>query len=527
MAVSIDESKVKEDLLYVGTDDGVIQVTDNAGESWTKISTFPGVPEYTYVSDILASKFDENVVFATFDNHKRDDFKPYVLKSTDKGRTWVSISSNLPENGTAHTIQQDHVNPDLLFVGTEFGVHYSIDGGQTWTQLKSGIPTIAVKDIAIQERENDLVLASFGRGFYILDDYTPLRAFNKELADSTAYIFDIKDALMYIQKRRGGYGSGSNVYIADNPPFGATFTYYIKESPKTLKQERKKREKELIKEKKPIPIPTLDELRAEENEVKPHLIFTIRDEDGNLIRKLSEGVSEGINRTTWDLRFPNTRPVSLRGGDFNPTSMGGSGMLVLPGKYSVTIDQYYRGVVTRLAGPKEFVVKSLDNTTLPAENREELVAFQLKLAELYRVISGSEEFADALMEQTRHAKQAAQRTVGTTQELMDRITGVETRLDNILWKFNGQEPKASPEENLPALPSINERLGSIVWTHYGSTSGISQTQRDQFEILKEEFPPVLEELKQIYNTDLPEIEKQLEAIGAPYTPGRIPVWTLD
>lgn len=527
MAVSIDESKVKEDLVYVGTDDGVIQVTEDAGENWTKVTAFPGVPEYTYVSDLLASKFDENVVFATFDNHKRDDFKPYVLKSTDKGKTWVSISNNLPENGAVHSIQQDHVNADLLFVGTEFGIHYSIDGGQVWTQLKSGIPTVAVKDIAIQERENDLVLATFGRGFYILDDYTPLRAFTKELSDSTAYIFDIKDALMYVQKSRGGYGSGSNVYIADNPPFGATFTYYIKESPKTLKQERKKMEKDLAKDKKPIPMPTLEELRAEENEVKPHLIFTITDEGGNLVRKLTEGVGTGINRLNWDLRYPNTRPVSVRDGKYNPTSMGGSGMFVLPGKYYVSISQYHRGEVKELAGPKEFIVKSLDNATLPAENREELVAFQKQLAELYRVVSGSEDFANLLMERTINAKQAAQRTVGATQELMDQITAVETQLDDILWKFNGQSPKASQEENLPAPPSINERMGSMTWVHYRSTSGITQSQRDQFDILKEEFPPVLEELRAIFETGLPAIEAELEKIGAPYTPGRIPVWTLD
>lgn len=527
MAVSIEESRVKEDLVYVGTDDGVISTTEDAGQNWTQVKAFPGIPEYTYVSDILASKFDENVVFATFDNHKRDDFKPYVLKSTDKGKSWTSIAGNLPENGTVHSIQQDHVNPDLLFVGTEFGIHFSVDGGKIWTQLKSGIPTIAVKDIAIQERENDLVIATFGRGFYIMDDYTPLRVFTKELLDSTAYMFDIKDALMYVQRNRGGYGSGSNVYIADNPDFGATFTHYIKEAPKTLKSERKKKEKELAKDKKPIPIPTLEEQRAEENEVQPHLIFTITDESGNLVRKLTKSVSTGINRTNWDLRYPNTRPVNLRDGKYSPTSMGGSGMFVLPGTYYVAVSQYHRGEITELIPPKEFVVKTLDNTTVPAENREELVAFQKEVAELYRVISGTEEFADELMERVRHAKQAAQRTVGASPELMAKISALETQLDEVLWKFNGQRPKASREENWPAPPSINERLGGIVWIHYRSTSGITKAQRDQYEILKEMFPPVLEELKGIYSNSLPEIENELEAIGAPYTPGRVPVWTID
>jgi photosystem II stability/assembly factor-like uncharacterized protein len=527
MAVSLDESPLKENLIYIGTDDGLIQVTENAGESWTKYESFPGVPENTYVSDILSSKFNENVVFASFDNRKRDDFKPYVFKSTDKGATWTSIAGSLPENGTVHTIQQDHINPELLFVGTEFGIFFTVDGGKIWTQLKSGIPTNAVRDIAIQERENDLVLATFGRGFYILDDYSPLRELTPELLDTSAYIFPVKDALMYVQKRRGGYGSGSNVYIAKNPEFGATFTYYVKESPKTLSGERREKEKELIKNKERIPIPTMDELRAEENEVKPHLIFTIRDENGNEIRKLTSDIKKGINRINWNLRYPGTRPVSIKDKKYDPLSMGGDGMYVLPGKYSVSVSQFVRGEITELAGPVEFVAKSLDNATLPAEDRDELVAFQQKLAELSRTVMGAEKFANDLMERVRYNKQAAQRTVGTPVELMQQIEDAETRMEEILWKFEGQKPKASREENRPAPPSINQRLYSIIRVHWRSTAAVTQTQKDVFEILKEEVPPVLEELKTMHNATIPEIEKELDRMGAPWTPGRIPEWNID
>jgi photosystem II stability/assembly factor-like uncharacterized protein len=247
--VSLSESRLDEKLLYAGTDDGVISITTNGGESWKQVKSFPGVPEYTYVSDLLADRFDDNVVYATFDNLKRDDFKPYVLKSTDKGNTWTSIASNLPENGTVHTFEQDPVVPGLLFVGTEFGFYFSIDGGEAWTKLTSGMPTIAVRDMAIQEQHNDLVLATFGRGFYILDDYTPLRelAMNKAILEHEAHIFPVDDALMYIQTG-GKYGQGSTFFTADNPDFGATFTYYLKEVPRTLKAERQEEEKELFKE---------------------------------------------------------------------------------------------------------------------------------------------------------------------------------------------------------------------------------------------------------------------------------------
>jgi photosystem II stability/assembly factor-like uncharacterized protein len=526
IAISLDESRVKENLIYVGTDDGLIQVTEDAGGSWSKTESFPGVPANTYVSDILASKFDENIVFASFDNILRDDFKPYLLKSTDKGKSWSSITGNLPEKGTVHTIQQDFINPDLLFVGTEFGCFFTIDGGKMWTQLKSGIPTVSVKDIAIQERESDLVLASFGRGFYILDDYSPLRKLNKELLDSTAYIFPVKDALMYVQKFRGGYGSGSNIYIAENPPFGAIFTYYIKEAPKTLKEQRQEKEKDLFKDKKPIPIPTMDELRAEENEVLPHLVFTIKDESGSIVRKLTKGISEGMSRINWNLRYSAVSPIRVED-KYDPMNMGDDGMFVLPGKYTLTMAQVVRGEIKYLAGPVEFIVKPLNNTTLPAEDRAELVAFQQKLAELGRVVRGSEDFAYELMERVRSDKQAVQRTPEAVKELMDKIEVVEKQMDNILWKFNGQQAKASQEENLPAPPSINDRLYSIIYTHYSSTAGVTQTQRDGYEILKEEFPPVLNELKDIYEVKLPVIEKELESIGAPWTPGRIPEWNIE
>ncbi|MCB2220884.1 MAG: glycosyl hydrolase [Bacteroidetes bacterium] len=527
MGVSLEESPLKEGLLYVGADDGVIQVTEDAGGSWTKYQNFPGVPEYTYVSDILASKHDENVVFASFNNLKRDDFKPYILKSTDKGKSWTSIAANLPDNGSVHTIQQDHVNPDLLFVGTEFAAYFSADGGKIWTKLSSGLPTVAIMDMAIQERENDLVLASFGRGFYIMDDYTPLRTAAQVLKDSVPHMFPIKDALLYAQTSRGGYGSGSNVYIAKNPDFGATFTYYIKEAPKTLKQMRQKEEKKLFKDKKPIPMPTLEELRAEENEVKPHMIFTITDADGNIIRKLSEGVKSGINRTTWDLRYASTRPVNNRDGKYDPTSMGGSGLMVMPGPYFVSVSQVVRGEVTELITQQPFNVIPLENTTLPASNREELVAFQNEAAELARVMMGTEDFTEDLLEQVRTMKQAAQRSMNSTPELIAQIEAVEARLDDVLWEYNGQQPKASREENWPQPVPLNDRLRTVAYTHWRSTSDITQTQRDAFDILKVEFPPVLEEVKSIYEKDIPAIAEELKAIKAPWTPGVVPEWNFE
>ncbi len=524
--VSLAESPVKEDLIYVGMDDGMIQVTEDAGQNWRKIPSIAGVPDYTYVSDIYPSRYDENIVFASFDNRKRDDFKPYIMKSTDKGNTWTSISGNLPENGSVHTIEQDHVNPDLLFVGTEFGAFFSIDGGKIWAQLKSGIPTISVKDMVIQERENDLVLATFGRGFYILDDYTPLRTLSKEVLDKKAHVFPIKDALMYVQSR-GYYGQGATYFTSKNPPFGATITYYIKDVPKTLKQERQKEEKKLVKDKKPIPIPTMDELRAEEDEIAPYLIFTILDEDKNVVKKITKKPSKGINRLIWNLRYASTRPVRIRDNKYNPLSSGGDGMFAMPGKYYVTISQYYRDSISELVGPQEINAMVLQNTTLPAENRAELVAFQDKVADLARAVYGAENATDDLMEKVQYIKQAVQQSPDLPDALLFRASQIEVELDEILWAFNGQRAKASREENWPAPPSLNQRMGYLAYSHWSSTAGITQSQKDAYEILAEEFPPILDKLRKIKNIDLKTLEDELEAAGAPWTPGRIPEWDRE
>jgi photosystem II stability/assembly factor-like uncharacterized protein len=523
-AVSLAESPLRENLVYVGTDDGVIQVTDDAGVTWTKISAFPGVPEFTYVSDILPDRFDENIVYACFDNIKRDDFKPYLLKSMDKGKSWNSIAGNLPENHTVLTIAQDFINPDLLFVGTEFGVFFTLNGGKIWTQLKNGLPTVKVPDIAIQEREGDLVLATFGRGFYILDDYSPLRKMKKEDREKEAFIFPVKDALLFTQTG-GLYGQGSNFFYSPNPPYGATFSFYLKDVPKTLKEKRKEREKELVKEKQPIPIPSMDELRAEENEIPPYLIFTIKDREGNIVRKLAGDPNKGTSRISWDLRYGSSQNINLQNNDFNPYSTGGSsGIIAVPGEYSISMAMVFHEEVTDLAGPVAFNVRALGNSALPPSDMNELAGFQEKIANLGNAVNGAEEYANELMKRVQYAKQAIQNTNAAPYSLMTDATAIEKQLDQILWALNGQVPAASDEENWPAPPPVKTRLDAIRSASYGNTFAPTQTQKDQYALLEEELPPLLEQLENIGGTDLKNLEAELDKLGVPYTPGRMPVW---
>lgn len=521
--ISLDESPVQENLLYAGTDDGLIQVTEDAGKNWTKISSFPGIPEYTYVSDILASKFDENVVYASFDNILRDDFRPYLLKSTDKGKTWTSIAGNLPENHTVHSIQEDFMDASLLFAGTEFGCFFTVDGGVNWIQLKSGIPTISVKDVAIQKRESDLVLATFGRGFYILDDYSPLRKLNKETLDQEGYIFPVKDALMYLQTR-GKYGQGSTVFEAKNPDFGAVFTYYIKEVPKTKKDIRQEKEKKLFKEGKPIPQPTESELRAEKQELSPFITFTITDAAGTPVRVFHKSAGKGISRENWDLRYQSTRSVDA-GEKWDPKQDNGSGILAMPGSYFVSLSMTSGNETRQLAGPVSFRVVPLENTTLLSADRQAMLVFHAKVAELSRVMRGTESYAEKLLERTNDLLLALNSVPGGAPALMKQALDLQRQLDVIInVRFNRDSQKPSSEENPPAPVPLNDRLGILTWTSWSSTCDPTQTAKDAFAILEEEFPPVYDQVKQIGEVDLPALEKAAEEIGAPVTPGRLPVW---
>ncbi|NOR74096.1 MAG: glycosyl hydrolase, partial [Draconibacterium sp.] len=527
--VSLDESKLVEGLLYAGSDDGVISVTEN-GSDWTQVKSFPGVPEYTYVSDLCADRFDENVVYATFDNLKRDDFKPYVYKSTDKGKTWISISGNHPENGTVHTIIQDFIRPELLFVGTEFGIFFTIDNGENWVQLKSGIPTIAVRDITIQERENDLVIATFGRGFYVMDNYSPLREVSHEMVTDNAHIFKIKDALMFIQTS-GKSNQGNTYFTSPNPDFGATFTYYLKEAPKTKKQLRKEEEKKLFKEGQPIPQPTWREVDLEGKEEKSHLIFTIYDANDNVVRQLTTSPSKGVKRINWDLRY--AMPTSVRvTGSFTPVKSsegsgrrgGSGGILAMPGIYKVGLKMWHEGEITNLVDPVEFTCKKLNNTTLPAENYKDNVEFAQKVSKLAIAVVGTGRMISETTSKVEHIKQAIYSTPGASQDLMNKARALAVELEKLNFKMNGTAAKASGEEVPPEQVALNDRLGSITYTHMGSTSGITSTEKQGYEILKEEFPPVLEALKRIVENDIPALETELTKIGAPWTPGRLPVW---
>jgi photosystem II stability/assembly factor-like uncharacterized protein len=526
-ASALAESPQKEGLVYVGTDDGLIQVTEDGGKNWRKIEKFPGVADMSYVSRIITSNHEVNTVYAAFDNHQNADFKPYLLKSTDAGRTWVSIASNLPKNGPVWAIAEDHVNSNLLFAGTEFGLFFSIDGGQKWIQLKGGLPTIAVRDLSIQKRENDLVVATFGRGIYVLDNYTALRQLKPEMLKQEATLFPVKDALMYIQSQplggRGKSFQGESFFTAENPPFGATFTYYLKEELKTRKAKRQEADKEADKKGTGTMLPSQSDLRAEEEEEAPAIIVTISDAEGRVVRRLTGPITAGMQRVNWDLRYP---PASLPPPP-NPDTEDifaepPGGPLVMPGTYKVSVAKRVGGVMTSLAPAQDFKIVVAGQEAMSPADRAALAEFQQKGARLQRAVQGALEAANALKPRLALIRRALLDTPAAGDKMLDEAAALDKRTNEILRALRGDTVLRARNINLP--PSITERVGDIVGAQRTSTARPTQTQMNQYAAAAQDFEQALSQLRQLIEVDLARLEKQMEAAGAPWTPGRIPEW---
>jgi photosystem II stability/assembly factor-like uncharacterized protein len=530
--VSLDESPLVEGLLYVGTDDGLVQVSEDGGKTWRRQDTFPGVPEMAYVSDLLASRFDDKVVYAAFDNHKNGDFKPYLLRSGDRGRTWTEVAGDLPSRGNVWTIAEDSVERDLLFAGTEFGLFFSRDGGKKWVQLKGGMPTIAVHDLAVQKREGDLVVATFGRGFYVLDDLTPLRVARPADLEKDALTFPVKRALAYIPSTPLGYKEksflGETFYTAPNPPLGAVFTYYLKDEIKTKRKARLDAEKEAEKKGTEIAYPDASALRAEASEEEPAVVMTVKDADGNVVRRLTGPVKAGVHRVAWDLRFPASAPTSLKPGPTpveNPFYDAPAGPLAVPGTYTVSFEKRVDGVLTAFGDPQTFPVESLGLQTLKAKDAEALLAFQRKTARLQRAVLGAIDAAEEAQTRLKVAKKAIDDTPGPTSPLGVEARRIEKALDELLIGLRGDRVMA--ERNEPTPLSTVGRVEAIVSTQWSTTVAPTGTSREAYAIAADAFEKQLASLKTLVDTDLRALQDAMEKAGAPWTPGRVPSWTKE
>jgi photosystem II stability/assembly factor-like uncharacterized protein len=514
---SLAESPKQKGLLYAGTDDGLIQVSENDGASWTKIAvgSLPGVPETAFVNDIRADLFDANTVYVALDNHKYGDFKPYLLKSTNRGKSWTSIASNIPDRTMVWRTVQDHIKKDLLFAATEFGIYFTINGGNSWEKLQGGVPTISFRDITIQRREDDLVGASFGRGFYILDDLAPLRELSQSTLNKKAHLFAVRDAWMYIQRPHlsfdAGKGSqGDSHFVAPNPDFGATFTYYLKEAPKTNLEKRKDAEKKYTAE--DVPFAGYDALEKEKREQKTKLIFAVSDPNGKVIRRVIAEPKKGINRASWDLKYPAPSPILLSG-DMNESDEAPTGFLAPPGTYSVTMYIQENGTVTKLSDAISFIVKPLHQGTLPSASPTEVSAFARNFETITRQMSAfyfKFEKTSKRIKALEHALDQSSMAPGKLEVALDILSKDINKLNT---EVNGNAAKNEIGEK--SKPTLGERSFAVYRGIERSTYGPTASHKEKIIIIEKQLKEQEITLSSI-DQRMDAIYNQMKAAGAPF-----------
>ncbi|SDB36220.1 Sortilin, neurotensin receptor 3 [Flavobacteriaceae bacterium MAR_2010_188] len=509
---SLSESPVQEELIYAGTDDGSVSVTEDGGKSWRKFSwsSIKGMPNSAFVNDVRADLFDANVAYAAVDNHKNGDYKPYILKTSDKGKTWSSIAGDLPQRLLIWRVVQDHVKKDLLFAAAENGIYVTKNGGKNWVQLKGGLPTIAFRDLTIQKDENDLVGASFGRGFYILDDISPIRDFDENATTKELTLYDTPDALWYKQKD-GLYGQGDNEYKGKNPPFGAVFTYYMPEKYKSMKDVRSEKEKE-----GDMTFPGWDALQKENREDGPNLLLLLKDAKGNIINTVSGTNKKGFNRVNWNLTIADKTGERLDAPSRGVGRSWGGGIMATPGEYTVTVMKRLNGEDTVLAGPQTFNVKPLYEGSLPRKSYEEMNEFLDSYNDYRQDLRATSDVLEHNLKLIDAMKRAADK-VYVPADVYSKIASTKSKLQDLDTKLNGNKIKEEIGERSNISASDGSGLG---WTAFGNTYGPTAENKLLLDRVENQLSSIKSELRQIVANDITAVSAALKKANAPYIEGQ-------
>lgn len=532
---ALAESPKNENILYAGTDDGLIQVTTDGGTTWTKATSMGNAPVIkagtittgALVNTIIASQHDENVAYAVVNNHRMGDFKPYLLKTTDKGKTWNSITGNLPEKGNTFAVAEDHINKDLLFCGTDFGFYFSNNGGKNWIEISNGLPqAICVRDIAIQKRENDIVIATFGRGFFVLDDYSLLRNIKAEDLKKQATIFPVKDGLLYNEStpygHKGKSFQGASFYTTENPPVGVTFHWYLNDSSKTIKERRKELEKKKIKEGKDVYYPSADSIRLEDSEEAAYTMLVITDAQGNEVRKIKQDGKKGMKKVVWNGRHEITSPVSFyTANPDNPYESDDAGFPAMPGQYFAHIVKIQNGQVSVISDKVGFQLKTLQNSSIALPPSAEIATYNKKLAELHRVMMGSADYLGSVKEKLKFIKKGLQEGPNNSLGLLADLKSLEQLVGKISHSFNGDGSLAKRE--FEVLPGLIGSLQSVIYGAWSTSQGATNTYKEKIEEITGKFKLTYDQLKEL-DKKLNELEQKCEELKVPATPGRLPNW---
>lgn len=518
---SVEESPKVEGLLYTGSDDGLIHISEDGGTNWRESGKLPKVPTRSFINDIEASKHDANTVFAVADAHKFGDYSPYLFQSKDRGKTWTSIAGDLPEGTIVWVIKQDYVNENLLFIGTEYGLYFSPNRGENWIKLDAGVPTIPFRDIELHERDHDLVGATFGRGFYVLDDYSALRTIDEAITQNANTLFPVRDAWWYIpnvpMQAKGMPTLGSDSYRADNPDFGATFTYYLKDLPETDKTKRQNMEKAQRKANESTRFPGWEALRMEANESPTQVLLLVRDESGVPVRWLQGKSSKGLHRTTWDLRLPAPNPINLTVPSFRPPWAGDAkGPLAAPGKYIVELFVEHDGNLESQGAIQTFRVKPVPNG-VGNTDYQSVANFQKLTSDLMRQVNSSGRQMSEAGERLRYLKEAIKQTPKADASHFAKLNALQDSLSSLELRLWGDPIPSRFNES--TNPGISGRVGQVAYGHWETSQEPTQTFQKNLEIATRDYTFFKIELK-TYLEALEEFEATLEAAGAPFTRGR-------
>jgi photosystem II stability/assembly factor-like uncharacterized protein len=511
---SISESPLAEGVIYAGSDDGLVHVIANDGGQWQETAALPRVPDRTFINDIEASLSNPDGVFVVADAHKVGDFSPYVFASANKGRSWKSISGDLPDGTIIWAIQQDHENENLLFLGTEFGAYFTLNGGTNWHKI-AGTPTIAFRDIKIQRRDNDLVGATFGRGFYVLDDYSALRNMTDSDFGDGPRIFPIRDAWWYIpsvpSQATGMPTLGSDSFSSPNPEFGAGITYYLNEKFETGKEQRRTQEKLLAENSDDVPFPGWEQLTDESLESAPRVLMLISDSEGDPVRWLEADNNEGTHRLTWDLRLPATNAINLTTPEFRPPwAETPVGPLAAPGSYSAQLFAFANGESSTLTSAQSFNVKPV-RVSANGTDYAEIAAFQHQVSDLLRRVAHAGEELGRSKDLLLHMKAAAIAAPRAVPDLHTRLDAAVATFGKLKMTLNGDSVRSGLNEtSVPSIAGRANYASNSIYTTHAPTA----TQRSDLALAKSGFSGFLTELNAAL-AELRELEAELSEAGAP------------
>ena len=383
-------------------------------------------------------------------------------------------------------------------------------------KLTGDAPTIAFRDVTIQRREDDLVAATFGRGFYIVDDISPLRTLTEDSLEQDAMLFAGRDALWYIEQPSlafsPGGSQGNGYFRAENPPFGANFTYYLKEDLNSLQAARVEREKPRIEDGENTPFPAFETITAELQEVEPTIWLTVRDSDGNVVRRLKGPAKKGFHRVNWDLRYPYAGSVAL---DVSPDDEP-TGFLVAPGMYTVSLSQRVRGQTTELVGAQTFNVKPLRDGALPAQS--DAAEFWAEVSAFDRSVTAVDVMVAELESKVQLLALATERAAGGDPvRLENRLQSIRNEANAIAELVGGNAARNAISER--TQPTLRSRLGFVLTGIARSTYGPTPSLREQLSFAQSDFETIRQRLTTLVETTIPAFERELIAAGAPWVPG--------